>query len=94
MNSWLAFAPAGVLGSGSVVARPYACAVSLPSLDAPVVAVQGTGVAAAGHTTGAAACLRATGLFAIGAPVTSQPDQISQNDGTTLGFHPSGRPQS
>jgi len=43
---------------------------------------------------------RGTGLSTTGMPTTkqfvplSQFDPIPQNDGTTLGYHPSGRPLS
>jgi hypothetical protein len=80
------FAPAGVLGQGSAVARPYAgVAVRLPAI-APRVAVQGTGVPTA----------RLRDL--TGVTCTPRGEFIAQfhaqNDGTALGFHPSSRPLS
>jgi hypothetical protein len=98
-----AFAPAGVPGSG-VLARPYAG--SCPSLVRPVAGAWGTGAPIAGSK----ARFRATGAPIDGLPVTAalatavsgsaqrdlnaQHDLNAQNDGTTLGFHPSGRSQS
>ena len=86
------FAPAGVLGQGSAVARPYAGAAVRLLAVAPRVAVQGTGVPT-------------TRLRNVIAGVTGTPrggftaqfharNESQQNDGTTLGFHPSSRPQS
>jgi hypothetical protein len=95
--TWTA-APAGVAGLGADV-RPYAveCAAVRPDLSGARVAVQGTGV----PTGDVILRHRGTGLFTTGmstattfAPLSQQFDQIPQHDGTTLGFHPSGRPLS
>jgi len=89
----ISFAPAWVPGTGSVVARPYACATALPSLIAPLAAATGTRVPADGM-----ARLRGTEVVGFGfvAPMAQQHDPIStQNDGTTpLGIHSPGRPKS
>jgi hypothetical protein len=89
----ISFAPAWVPGTGSVVARPYACATALPSLIAPLAAATGTRVPADGM-----ARLRGTEVAGIGFVArTAQHDPISttQNDGTTpLGIHSPGRPKS
>ena len=92
INNTISFAPAGVPGSGSLVARPYACATALPSL-APVAEFQGTRLPMAGMKR------RGTDLVGIGFRValpTTQHDPItSTNDGTTpLGIHSPGRPKS
>ena len=85
------FAPAGVLGAGSADARPYpGVAVRLPALPPVGIAAQGTGVPTA----------RLRGMTGI--PCAPRGEFIAQrfvakhtqNDGTTLGFHPSGRPLS
>jgi hypothetical protein len=93
ISNTISFAPAWVPGSGSVVARPYACATALPSLVAPPAAAKGTRVPAAGMTR-----LRGTEVAGIGfvTPTAQQHDPIStQNDGTTpLGIHSPGRPKS
>jgi hypothetical protein len=87
----ISVAPAWVPGTGSVVARPYACATALPSLIAPLAAATGTRVPADGM-----ARLRGTEVVGFGAPVAQQHDPISnQHDGTTpLGIHSPGRPKS
>ncbi|NYJ04539.1 hypothetical protein [Petropleomorpha daqingensis] len=92
ITNTISFAPAWVPGTGSVVARPYACATALPSLIAPLATAQGTRVPAAGM-----ARLRAeVAGFGFVSPLASQHDPIStQNDGTTpLGIQPPGRPKS
>ena len=92
ITNTISFAPAWVPGTGSVVARPYACATALPSLIAPLAAAKGTRV-----PTDAMARLRGTEVAGFGfvAPIAAQHDPIStQNDGTTPGIHPSGRPRS
>lgn len=92
------FAPAGVLGSGSVAVRPHASAVVRPSLVPSVAVAEGTRVPVAGMArrraewalTGVAAAIDGTDLLA-----TNQHDPITQNDGTTpLGIHPRGRSTS
>jgi hypothetical protein len=86
------FAPAGVLGQGNADARPYAgTAVRLLTV-APNAAVQGTGVPTArlrDVIVGVTCSPR--GEFTAQFHAQKQSDQF---DGTTLGFHPSSRPQS
>ena len=97
------FAPAGVLGSGSVDVRPYPGVVVCPTPDA----VRGTGLPVVGLAADArvpgadAARLRSlNGSVAVQArthePATQQyiDQKFAQNDGTTLGIHSPGRPQS
>jgi hypothetical protein len=96
-----AFAPAGVLGSGSVDVRPYSCA-AVPSapLGAPVgvaAVVKGSGLPVSAPATGMPARFRGWATEATGAPafdVRQHDDLITQNDGTTLGNHSPGRPKS
>jgi hypothetical protein len=81
------FAPAGVLGQGSAVVRPYTGVAVRRSAVAPRGAVQGTGVPTArlrDVTTGINCTPRGEFIAQFHA----------QNDGTTLGFHPSSRPLS
>jgi|1186.fasta_scaffold914628_2 hypothetical protein len=80
-----AFAPAGVLGSGRLVTRPYACADVRPALLAAVAGVQGSGLPSV-WMTGAGAL--------VTPPIDPQFEQTTQNDGTTLGIHPRGRSTS
>lgn len=89
-STWT-FAPAGVLGQGSADARPYPGVAVRLSAVPPRTAVPGTGVPAA----------RLRGM--TGTPCAPRGEFIAQrfvakhstqNDGTTLGFHPSGRPLS
>jgi hypothetical protein len=47
LTNTYAFAPAGVLGSGSADARPHACTAVRPALLGVVARVQGTAVPAA-----------------------------------------------
>ena len=101
-NTTWTFAPAGVLGSGSVDVRPYPGVVVCPTPDA----VQGTGLPAVGFAadvpaTGDVARLRSlNGSVAVLArthePATQQfiDQKFAQNDGTTLGICSPGRPQS
>ena len=98
LSSTFTFAPAGVLGSGSVDARPYACAAVRPSLLPTVAVVGGTRVPAAGmvrrRNAGDLAGFRSA-LETTALPITEQHDPITQNDGTTpLGIHPRGRSTS
>jgi hypothetical protein len=97
INTSIAFAPAGVLGSGSVDVRPYACAAVRPSLLPPFAAVEGTRVTfvAMGRRRGADV-LAGVGaaIQATTAPIAEQHDPNTENDGTTLGNHSPGRPQS
>jgi hypothetical protein len=81
------FAPAGVLGQGSAVARPYAGVAVRLSAVAARVAVQGTGVPTARlrHVTTGVTCTPRGEFIA---------QNSTTNDGTTLGFHSSSRPLS
>ena len=97
ITNTISFAPAWASGTGSVVARPYACATALPSLVAPLAAAQGTRVPVAGMTRPRSAEFAGIGLVG---PSTQQHDPIgttpsTKNDGTTpLGIHSPGRPKS
>jgi hypothetical protein len=94
LSTPFAIAPAGVLGSGSAVARPYACAAVRSSLLAPVAVVQGTGVPFAGMARRRGAAFEGI-AFQAALPTTQQHDPITPNDGTTpLGIHSPGRPKS
>ena len=98
------FAPAGVLGQGSADVRPYPGVVVCPTVDT----VQGTGLPAGGFAAEVRGVFGAdtARLRAQHAPVavlarTDAPtaqkffaQQSTQNDGTTLGIHSRGRPQS
>jgi hypothetical protein len=90
-------APTGFSGSGGVAVRPAACLAAAGNriVIAPVaVQVQGTGVPVAvrlraideRHTARPSYLKDITGL----APVSTN----TENNGTTLGVHPPGRPQS
>jgi hypothetical protein len=96
-STLLAFAPAGVLGSGSADARPYACAAR-PCLLPPVGVVEGTRVPFVAmeqrrgveFLAGIGTAIQATDL-----PTAIQHDPTSKNHGTTpLGIHPRGRSTS
>ena len=98
LSSTYAFAPAGVLGSGSVAVRPHTCAVVRPSLVPTVAVAEGTRVPVAGMArrrgewalAGVGAAIDGTDLL-----FTNQHDPITTNDGTTpLGIHPRGRSTS
>ncbi len=94
ISTMLAFTPAGVLGSGSADARPYARVAVRPSLLPPFAAAQGTGLPAAGVARRRNATTAGTG-FPAALPISKQHDPITQHDGTTpLGIHPPGRPKS
>jgi hypothetical protein len=97
LSSTFALAPAGVLGSGSADARPYACAAVRPSL-VPVAAGEGTRVPVAGmaRRRGVADLAGFWGAIdTTGLPTPKQHDPINQHDGTTpLGIHPRGRSTS
>ena len=97
------FAPAGVLGSGSVDVRPYPGVVVCPTPDA----VQGTGLPAVGFAAdarvpgGDVARLRSlNGSVAVlartDAPAAQKfiDQQSTQHDDTPLGIRSPGRPQS
>jgi hypothetical protein len=88
------FAPARVLGQGSADARPATgVAVHLPVVAADQ-AVQGTGVSSARlRDVVAAGCTPRGEIAPLGTAQFHAQNQ-SQNDGTTLGFHPSSRPLS
>ena len=100
-NTWT-FVPAGVLGQGIADVRPYPGVVVCPT----PVAVRGTGLPTVGSTAdvrtgGDVARLRSRhGAVAVLArthePATAQfiDQKFAQNDGTTLGIHTPGRPQS
>ena len=95
------FAPAGVLGQGIADARPYPGVVVCPTPEA----VRGTGLRAVGSVVDVPAAhsarLRSLNesvavLARTDAPATplSTDQQFTQIDGTTLGIHSPGRPQS
>jgi hypothetical protein len=96
-------APTAFAGLG-VAVRPYAdCAAARPDLGGVAGPVRGTGVPSVGAVpSGSALRHRGTGLptAALAEGIASAQrtqqnfDLIPQNDGTTLGFHPSGRPLS
>jgi hypothetical protein len=95
-------APAGVLGSGSVVARPYPCADVRPALLGAVAGVEGIGVPATGlpwaqkRSVAMAARLRTTTPAGddLAQPIGMH-DPINQDDSTTpLGLHPRARSTS
>ena len=89
----ISFAPAWVPGTGSVVARPYACATARPSLADVVAGARGTGVPMAGAKRRVADAA-GTG-FPAALPTAQQHDPITRHDGTTpLGIHSPGRPKS
>jgi len=97
LSSTFAFAPAGVLGSGSADARPYACAAVLPS-GVPVAVAGAIRVPVAGMARRRGA-VDLAGLWGAidttGLPTPKQHDPNTQNDGTTpLGIHPRGRSTS
>lgn len=98
LSNTSAFAPAGVLGSGSADARPYACAAVLPSLVPVAGVVEGTRVPVAGMAKRRGAVDLAGfwgAIDATGLPTPTQHDPNTQNDGTTpLGIHPRGRSTS
>jgi len=92
------FVPAGVLGQGIADARPYPGVVVCPTPPA----VRGTGLPAVGFSADVRAA-RLRSLNDAGAvlarthePATQQfiDQKFIQNDGTTLGIHSPGRPQS
>jgi hypothetical protein len=98
LSSTFALAPAGVLGSGSAHARPYACAVAVRPSLVPVAVVEGTRVPVAGMARRRGVADLAgfwSGIDTTGLPTPKQHDPINQNDGTTpLGIHPRGRSTS
>ena len=97
LSTSFALAPAGVPGSGSADARPYACAALRPA-GVPVAVAEGSRVAVAGMTRRRGAVDLAGFWGAIdttGLPTPKQHDPNTQNDGTTpLGIHPRGRSTS
>ena len=88
-NTWT-FCPAGVLGTGSADARPVTgVAVRMPAVS-PTVEFQGTGLPISRRR-----------VDIVGTPPRGDylaqrfvAKHSTQNDGTTLGFHSSGRPLS
>jgi hypothetical protein len=95
ITNTFALAPAGVFGTGSADARPYACVAVRPSLKAPVAGLQGTRLPVAGMARRRGAELAGIGFPAALPTTTQQHDPISTNDGTTpLGIHSPGRPKS
>jgi hypothetical protein len=98
LSSTFSLAPAGVLGSGSVDARPYACVAVRPSLLPTVGVVEGIRVPSAvmGRRRGADLPAGIAPTFgATALSTTEQHDPIAHNDGTTpLGIHPRGRSTS
>ena len=97
----LTFVPAGVLGQGIADVRPYpvVCPDAAPAegTGLPAVAFAGDARTAGGDV----ARLRALrGPVAVSARADapaarmSIAQQVTQNDGTTLGIQPPGRPQS
>jgi hypothetical protein len=100
-NTWT-FVPAGALGQGIADVRPYPGVVVCPTPPA----VQGTGLPAVGSTADVPAAGDVARLRSLNGSVavldrTHEPagrqfiDQdFAQNDGTTLGIHTPGRPQS
>ena len=90
--TWTA-APAGSLGLGGSDVRADACAHAPSTL--PPSALAPSGFALFG-TAGADARLRPVAVHVV--PAERQPriapTYFAQNDGTTLGIHSSGRPQS
>jgi hypothetical protein len=89
-------APAGVLGTGSVDARPESCAAVRPALLGAVSGVAGTRVPATGLPSAAGLPPIFRGWSGAGTTpaLRMQHDQIN-NDGTTpLGNHSPGRPLS
>lgn len=87
LSSFWMTAPAGSCGRGSVAVRP--------SLLAAVPVVQGSGLPFASmaprHRD---QVVDRIGFGTALLQKTTTNDPITQNDGTTLGNHPSGRPRS
>jgi hypothetical protein len=93
ISNVLTLAPAGVLGSGSADARPYACDAVRPAPVGVIAAVRGTGLPAAVLPTPTKR-FAGTGI-GTALPTCMEHLAITQNDGTTpLGDHSSGRPLS
>ena len=97
------FVPAGMLGQGNADARPYPGVVVCPTAEP----VRGTGAPIGGFTAEDRGMTRdgiarlrpltaAAGLERTDAPAAQKliAHQSTQNDGTTLGIHSPGRPQS
>ena len=91
--------PAGMLGQGNADVRPYPGVVVRPAAEP----ARGTGLPAVGFAgdtrtaCGDGARTRAlTVLARFDAPAAEKSiaQQSTQNDGTTLGIHSPGRPQS
>src|SRR3954447_9185179 len=110
LTSMFSVAPAGIPGTGSVDARPYAAVAVRPCLLGTPAPVQGSGVPAAGPAPRfravAPSAAVPTGIARPGhdeqlpttwkrAIGTTQDDGTTQNDGTTPFGNPSpGRPPS
>jgi hypothetical protein len=78
-------APADLLGLGGAAVRPC---TGMPGMSPQVAPVQGTGVPA-GSTVA-----RVRADFRTGTTTFDHNYIGAKNDGTTLGNHPPGRPQS
>ena len=102
------FVPAGMLGQGNADVRPYAGVVVCPTVE-PVrgtgLPIGDSAAEARGMTRDRVARLRsltsAAVLKSAHAPAAQKfsadifaAQQSTQNDGTTLGIHTPGRPQS
>lgn len=87
LSSFSMTAPAGLCGEGSVAVRP--------SLLGTVPVAQGSGLPVAGMAPRYRDRVAVrTGFGAAPIQKTTSNDLITQNDGTTLGIHPSRRPGS
>jgi hypothetical protein len=99
LSSVFVNAPAGVLGTGSVDARPESCVALRPALLGAVAGVAGTRVRTTGlpsvaeRAPGMPPVLRGWSGAGATPAVRTQHDQIN-NDVTTLGNHSPGRPLS
>lgn len=95
-------APAGIFGQGSADVRPYPGVVVCPTPET----VRGTGLPAVGFGADARTGDDIARLRSLNGPIavlarTHEPaiqqfidQKFAQNDGTTLGIHTPGRPQS
>lgn len=95
-------APTGFSGSGGVAVRSAACrtvAGSWVDMVPPAAPVQGSGLPVAARLRpvdepGAIHASYLRGLVGIAPISTSTEKNGTENNGTTLGIHPPGRPQS
>ena len=93
-NIWMSV-PAGALGQGSADARPFGDLVVRAAAQPPFAVLQGTGLPAVRlRDLGYDVVVPGTGIAPTGTPCTPRGEFIAQHDGTTLGFHTSGRPLS